>query len=60
MEQTKKIMDEILPLFASVQEDWKRIGERQNAAAGRRIRTALDTIAKKKIELRKAMLAEKV
>ncbi len=52
------LMDEVIELINDIKEDWEKLKEKSNAAAGRRIRKALDDIARIKVDVRKAMLKE--
>jgi len=60
MPETNGLMEEIIELVDGVKTDWDKIKEKHNAAAARRIRKSLDTIARLKVDLRKAMLKEGV
>lgn len=55
---TEQIMEEVISIFKEVENDWEKLKDRQNAAAGRRIRKSLDEVARIKVDLRKVMLAE--
>lgn len=56
--ETKELMTEVTELMKEVIVDWEKIREKHNAAASRRIRTALDDIARIKVDVRKAMKKE--
>jgi hypothetical protein len=56
--KTDELMGEIIELIDGVKTDWDKIRNKHNATAGRRIRKALDEVAKLKVDLRKAMLKE--
>jgi len=58
--ETSVLMDEIIDIVDGVKTDWDKVKEKHNAAAARRIRKSLDTIARLKVDLRKAMLKEGV
>jgi len=55
---TDELMEEVITLVNGVVEDWEKVKAKHNAAAGRRIRKALDDIARVKVNVRKAMLKE--
>ena len=55
---TDVLMKEVISLIDGVNSDWARIQAKGNAAAGRRIRKALDDIARIKVDVRKAMIKE--
>ena len=53
-----QIMESILGNFKKIEKDWEKISEKYSVAGARRIRKALDEVAKQKIDLRKSMLAK--
>lgn len=55
---TNELMTDIIELVGSVTSDWEKVKVKHNAAAGRRIRKALDDISRIKVDVRKAMLKE--
>jgi len=55
---TNELMEDVISLINEVNSDWQKVKEKHNAAAGRRIRKALDDIARIKVDVRKAMLKE--
>ena len=55
---TDELMEDVVELINEVNSDWEKVKEKHNAAAGRRIRKALDDIARIKVDVRKAMLKE--
>lgn len=56
--EINEIMGSVLENFENVKADWEKITEKYSVAGARRIRKALDEIARKKVDLRKAMLEE--
>jgi len=57
-DKIKMVMEEILGDIRQVETEWENLTKRYTKAGAVRLRKALDSIAKKKVELRKEMLEQ--